>query len=166
MRVTDLALCYLLAGAVLTAVLRARRRDLSPSDAWVLGFFGMISIFSGDLGEALTVLERAVRLSPQTIAWIEYHLGHAKAWAGDDAGAQASLQRYIVADPTEPWSWVMLALVHGFSDRTQDARAAMAEALRLQTDINEAQFRRAHRYRDPARLERAVRVLSAAGLPA
>ena len=30
---TDLALCYLLAGAVLTAVLRARRRDLSPSDA-------------------------------------------------------------------------------------------------------------------------------------
>jgi len=32
-RVTDLALCYLLAGAVLTAVLRARRRDLSPSDA-------------------------------------------------------------------------------------------------------------------------------------
>ena len=30
---TDLALCYLLAGAVLTAVLRARRRDLSPGDA-------------------------------------------------------------------------------------------------------------------------------------
>ena len=30
---TDLALCYLLAGAALTAVLRARRRDLSLGDA-------------------------------------------------------------------------------------------------------------------------------------
>lgn len=149
------------------AVALCRRAcDLSPSDAWVLGFFGTISIFSGDLGEALAVLERAARLSPQAVAWIDFHTGHAKAWAGDDAGALASLHSYIAATPHEPWGQVMLALVHGLAGRPDDARRAVAEALSLQPDLDQEQVRRSHRYRDPARLERMMAVLNAAGLPA
>ena len=147
-------------------VLCRRACDLSPSDAWVLGFFGMISIFCGDLGEALVVLGRAATLSPQTYACTDFHLSHARAWAGDDVGAQASIHSYIAATPREPWGHVMLALIHGLAGRPDDARRAIAEARLRQADISQTQVRRSQRYRDPARLERVIAVLSDAGLPA
>ena len=149
------------------AVALCRRAfNMTPSDAWALGFFGLISIFSGNLGEALAVLERAARLSPQTFTWIDFHIGHARVWAGDDAGALASLHGYVAAEPQDPWGHLLLALVHGFAGRTDDARGAVAEALRRQPDLDQEQVRRSHRYRDPARLEKVIAVLNEAGLPA
>jgi DNA-binding winged helix-turn-helix (wHTH) protein/tetratricopeptide (TPR) repeat protein len=149
------------------AVALCRRAcDMSPSDAWVLGFYGMIAIFSGDLPDAMIVLDRAARLSPQTIAWVNYHIGHARAWTGDDAGAVASLRTYIASAPHDPWGQAMLAVAHGFANRPEDARRAISEALREEPGLNLTQARRAHRFRDPARLERMLRVLAEAGLPA
>ena len=149
------------------AIAQCRRAsDLSPSDAWVHGFFGMILIFSGDLDEALVVLQRAARLSPQTIAWVDFHIAHAKAWKGDDNGALASINSYVAATPHDVWGKIMLAIVHGFAGRTLDARSAVAEAVRLQGDIGQEDVRRSHRYRDPARLEKVIAVLNAVGLPA
>jgi len=52
-----------------------RACNLSPSDSWVLGAFGTISIFSGDLGEALAVLGRAAKLAEVLYARIpQVHL--------------------------------------------------------------------------------------------
>ncbi len=170
----DTAIALILLGA--TAWLRDRHDEaitlcrrassLSPSDAWVLGFFGVISIFSGDLHEALVTLERAARLSPKTFTWIHFHIGHARAWIGDDVGAQASLHRYIGANPQDTWGHLMLAVIHGFAGRTDDARRAVAEAVRQKTDIDQEQVRRSNRYRDPVRLQRVIAVLNEAGLPA
>jgi Flp pilus assembly protein TadD len=129
------------------------------------GCFGMISIFSGDLSEALAVIARAARLSPQTIAWVNYHNAHARAWTGDDSGALTSARVYIAASPHDPWGHIMLAIVHGFAGRPDDARRAVAGALRENLGLNADEVRRAHRYRDPARLERVLNVLAAAGLP-
>jgi adenylate cyclase len=147
----------------LTLCERASR--LCPNDAWVLGFYGVISIFSGDLHEALAVLERAARLSPQTFTWIDFHISHARAWLGDDAGAQASLRRYIAANPQDTWGHLMLAVIHGFAGRPDDARLAVAAAVRQKADIDQEQVRRSNRYRNPERLERVIAVLDAAGLP-
>jgi adenylate cyclase len=173
-RFPDTAIAMMFLGA--TAWLRDRHDEaitlcrrasiLSPSDAWTLGFFGLINIFSGDLREALILLERAAGLSPQTFTWIDYSIGHAKAWLGDDAGAQASLHRYIAANPQDTWGYLMLSIIHGFAGRTDDARRAVAEAVRQKADIDQEQVRRAYRYRDPVRLERVIAVLNAAGLPA
>ncbi len=112
------------------------------------------------------MLERAARLSPQTLTWIDYHIGHARAWLGDDTGALASLGRYIAANPQDTWGHLMLAVVHGFAGRATEARRAVAEAIECQPGINQQQFRQANRYRDPARLDRVIAVLDAAGLPA
>jgi adenylate cyclase len=173
-RFPDTAIAMMFLGA--TAWLRDRHDEaitlcrrassLSPSDAWTLGFFGVISIFSGDLHEALVVLERAAQLSPQTLTWIDFHIGHAQTWLGDDTGAQASLHRYIAANPQDTWGHLMLAVIHGFAGRTDDARRAVAEAVRQKADIDQEQVRRSNRYRDPVRLERVIAVLSVAGLPA
>ncbi len=143
-----------------------RASELSPSDAWVQGFFGLISVFSGDLAEAQAVLLRAARLSPQTVTWIDFQIGHARAWAGDHSGALASLTTYISATPNDVWGHLMLAIAHGFAGRPDEARRAVTEAQRCQPGIGLAHIRRSHRYRDPARLERIVAVLTAAGLPA
>jgi predicted Zn-dependent protease len=124
-----------------------------------------MSVFSGDLHEGLVVLERAARLSPQTFTWIDYHMGHAQAWTGDDAGAQASLKRYIAANPEDACGYLMLAIVHGFAGRMDEARRAVAEAVRRKKDIDQEQVQRANRYRDPERLQRVIAVLDAAGLP-
>ena len=112
------------------------------------------------------MLERAARLSPQTFTWIDYNIGHAQAWVGDDADAQARMHRYIAANPQDTWGYLMLAVVHGFAGRTDDARRAVAEAMRQQPDIDQKQVRRSQRYRDPVRLERVIAVLNTAGLPA
>ena len=143
-----------------------RAAGLSPSDAWTLGFFGLMSVYSGDAHEGLVVLERAARLSPQTFTWIDYHIAHARAWLGDDAGAQASVHRYIAANPQDTCGYMMLAVIHGFAGRTEDARRAVAEAMRHKPDLDQAQVRRSNRYRDPMRSERMIAVLNAAGLPA
>jgi adenylate cyclase len=143
-----------------------RASQMSPGDAWVLGFFGVISIFSGDLAEAQTVLTRAAQRLPQMIDWLDFHIGHARAWAGDDAGALTSIRAYIAASPQDVWGHLMLAVVHGFAGRTDDARHAVAEARFRQAEITLGDVRRSHRYRDPARLERVLSVLEAAGLPA
>lgn len=145
----------------------ARRAcHLSPSDAWVLGFSGMIHIFSGDLSEALSLLERANRLSPQTLAWVDYHIAHARAWNGDDEGALPRINSYIAATPQDPWGQLMLAVIHGLAGRSSEARLAVTEAKRRQTDLNLEQFQRSHRYRDPVRLQKLSALLQAAGLPA
>jgi hypothetical protein len=60
----------------------------------------------------------------------------------------------------------MLAVIHGFAGRTDDARRAVAEAVRQKADIDQEQVRRSNRYRDPERSERVIAVLNAAGLPA
>lgn len=142
-----------------------RAASLSPSDAWTLGFFGFMSIYSGDPHEGLVALERAATLSPQTFTWIDYHIGHSRAWIGDDAGAQASLHRYIAANPQDACGYLMLAVIHGFAGRTEDARRAVAEAVRKKADIDQEQVRRSNRYREPERSERMISVLDAAGLP-
>ena len=49
---------------------------------------------------------------------------------------------------------------------SDDARRAVAEAVRQKSDIDQEQVRRSYRYRDPERLERVIAVLNAAGLPA
>ena len=143
-----------------------RASNLSPSDPWVCGYFGMISVYVGDLREGLMVLERAQQLSPQPLTWIGYNIGQAKAWLNDDAGAGASLRRYISENPQDTWGYLMQAVVDGIAGRTEDAQRAVAEALRRQADLNLDQVLRSNRYRDPARTKRLIEVLKAAGLPA
>jgi predicted Zn-dependent protease len=143
-----------------------RAASLSPTDPWVLGFFGMILVYSGDVREGLMALERAAGLSPQTFTWIDFHISHAKAWLDDDTGARASAHRYIAANPQDTWGYLMISMIHGFAGRTDDARRAVEEAVQRQSNINQDEVRRSNRYRDPARTERLIDVLIAAGLPA
>lgn len=83
-----------------------------------------------------------------------------------DAGAQASLHRYIAANAQDTWGYLMLAVIHGFAGRTDYARRAVIESVRQKADINQVQVRRSKRYRDPERMKRVVAVLKEAGLPA
>ena len=54
-----------------------RASNLSPSDGMTLGFFGVISIFSGDLPlKCLQCSSAPQRPSPQTFTWIDFHIGH------------------------------------------------------------------------------------------
>jgi predicted Zn-dependent protease len=76
------------------------------------------------------------------------------------------MHRYIAANPHDTWGYLMLAVIHGIAGRTEDARRAVAEAVQRKADIDQDQIRRGNRFRDPARLERMIAVLSAAGLPA
>jgi predicted Zn-dependent protease len=103
-------------------------------------------------------------LSPQTFTWIDFHIGHARAWIGDDVGALNSLRRYIAANPQDTWGYLMLAVIHAFAGRSDDARRAVAEAVQRKPDIDVEQVKRSNRYRDPERLDRLIAVLNAAGL--
>ena len=45
----------------------------------------------------------------------------------------------------------MLAVIHGFAGRTEDARLAVVEAVQRKADIDQEQVRRSNRYGDPER---------------
>jgi len=97
---------------------------------------------------------------------------YARLWDGQTRSL-AAWERCVVANGRhERWSEadnrraLMMAVIHGFAGRTDDARRAVAEAVRQKADIDQEQVRRSNRYRDPVRLERVIAALNAAGLPA
>lgn len=59
----------------------------------------------------------------------------------------------------------MLAVIHGLAGRSDDARRAVAEAVRNKPDIDQEQVRRSNRYRDPEMAKRMIALLDGAGLP-
>lgn len=89
--------------------------------------------------EAYAAITRRWPDSP--VAWIG--LGNMRHAQGDLAGAAAAFRRAIEADPEVAEAWNNLAVTLADSGRQREARAAIAEAVRL--DANEPTYRQTER---------------------
>lgn len=139
--------------------------ELAPSDSWAAAFLGLVCIYAGECEQALAALRSAMRLSPYYPAWYTYQLALATLWTGDLAGSQTAAEAYLAREPDDPFAYMMLATVHGFRDRPDEA-ARMVDRLRERfPEFRMAVVVLSQRYRDHEKLDRVLDVLRRAGLP-
>jgi TolB-like protein/class 3 adenylate cyclase/Flp pilus assembly protein TadD len=163
------ALCdaFLVAGDVRSGLDAAQRAvELNPSmpEAWIE--LGWAQLLSGDPDGCITSNKKARRLNPQgemtTLAWDNMALAY---WETGrfDASLDAA-RRLVAAQPDYWWGQLYLALNAVSLGHPDEARAAIAEARRLQPDLSLAQIQRGFGVSRPAADARRNAALREAGL--
>ena len=138
---------------------------LSPSASYAHSLLGLALHYAGRSEEALDPLHEAMRLDPHYPDVYLHSLAQSCFSLGRYEDAVAALNKRLARNPESDSSRVLLAACYGHLGRTGEARAAWAEALRVNPDYSPEQRRRVLPYRDPAEFERVVEGLTKAGLP-
>ena len=168
-----------LAGAhlLLTQVYRFRREfeqsdieaekalALDPTDADTLAGLGDILRWSGRAPEAIGLLQKAMRLDPFYPAWYEFYLGQAYFLTGRYTEAIEALKRGAKRNSNYPAFPLFMAASFAMLGRTEEARAAAAEVLRINPDFTLQAFVAHVPYRNRADAERDLTAMRKAGLP-
>ena len=78
--------------------------------------------------QAVAVLQKATETYP-TAPYLFYHLGQAQLLAGDQAGAKASFEKGIAANPKEPLNYAGQGHIFVLEKKVPQARASFEKAL-------------------------------------
>lgn len=98
---------------------RAVALDPNDADSYV-ALAGALSL-AGQPSEALTFIERAMRLNPHFPAYYLYELGLAHFGVGHLEKAAESLERATSLNPDDRWSLRLLLSIYGLLGRSEDA---------------------------------------------
>ncbi len=115
--------------------------------------------------ESLELIKRAMRLSPYYPSWYLVTLGTAYRLMGDYPQAISAMEKWRDREPDTALAHITLAVTFEQAGREQEARAAVAEALRRDPRFSIKQFARAMLYKDPAETKRILDALRKAGVP-
>jgi TolB-like protein/class 3 adenylate cyclase/Tfp pilus assembly protein PilF len=125
---------------------------------------GDILNFSGRPAEALGAMEKAMRLNPRYPPFYLRIVGTAYYLSGRYEEAVEAYKRVLTRNPNWLLTHVNLALLYSELGREQEARAEVAEVLRLSPNFSLEGVRRTWPYKDPAVTERMLAALRKAGL--
>ena len=114
--------------------------------------------------EALGLLEKAMRLNPHYPPFYIYQLGEAYRYTGRYEEAIAAYKKALTHIPDLLIAHLGLAVIYSELDREEEARAEVAEVLRLNPKYSLEVLRQISPYKDPAVLERMLAALRKAGL--
>ncbi len=92
----------------------------------------------GDLAGERAALQQAVQADPE-FAQAHYQLGYVELHDGAPAAAEEQFRLAVKAAPKFVQAWVALAATLGMENRLQDAREAVANALKLEPENAAAQ---------------------------
>jgi adenylate cyclase len=137
---------------------------LAPNDAEGHVTLGTILNLTGRPEEAMRLVEKAIRLNPRYPAHYLVTLGQAYTLTRQYEEAIAVLKRVITRSPDFLPAYVFLAVVYSESSREEEARAAVAEILRISPHFSLEGYQQRVHYKDPAILERFFAALRKAGL--
>jgi adenylate cyclase len=144
-----------------------RATELNPSNAFVRMNAGWGNIFAGDLGEAMTHLERAREVSPADPAAFYVLTGLAMAQFLQERYEEALALASSSAALYGNWdaTYVLLAAANAHLGRLDDARAAAGRLVSLLPNATVSGYRSLLCMRDPARLALVQEGLRIAGIP-
>ena len=137
---------------------------LAPNEAGTYAALAWVLSCVGRSKDALEAAAQALRLKP---AVVDEHLagvGVAYAVAGRYEEARAPLQRYLSRYPNMLDIHLMLAAVYSEVGQAAEARAEVAEVLRLNPQFSLEVHKQRMPIKDPAVLERHLAALHKAGL--
>lgn len=137
---------------------------LNPNDADSYALLGNILTFAERPEEALEVTEKAMRLNPHYPVFYLYNLGHAYHHMGRHEEAIAAQKRALTRNPDFMPAHFQLASIFSELGREDEARAEVAEILRINPNFTLEGARQKVPHKDQALLERSLEALRKAGL--
>jgi adenylate cyclase len=141
-----------------------RALALAPNAAFGHIGLGFVLTCVGRLEEAITLAERAIRLDPHYAGRYAFDLGHAYYLLRRYEEAIVAFKKTLTWNPNFLPAHGLLAAVYSELGREEEARAEIAETLRLNPNNSLEGRRQRMSYKDQAVLERILAALRKAGL--
>jgi len=159
-----LALIYLWRDKQHEQALAAVKRSVAHAPNWFSGYvvMGMILNSMGRPQETIRMREQVMRLDPQSVPYL-IPLGDAYRMTGQYEEAISVLKRAIALALNNLGAHLYLAATYSEFDREEEARAEVAEVLRLSPQFSLEALGQMP-YKDPAEGERVLAALRKAGL--
>lgn len=149
------------------AVLIARASALNPNSAFVCAVAAYVSNLHGDTDSAIASAERALRLSPRDpfrhMFLQQLALAHNQAGRHEDAVAWG--RRAVGENPNSAQALRTLAAALALAGRLDEARATMAEMLRLAPDVRLSTLSVRGAFKSEAYIQRTNEAYRLAGMP-
>jgi adenylate cyclase len=114
--------------------------------------------------EAIGLIEKAMRLNPHYPPFYLFQLGEAYRYVGRYEEAIAAYKRVLTHNSNLLPAHLGLATIYSELGREEEARAEVAEVLRINPQYSLEVLRQRSPFKDPAVLERMIAALRKAGL--
>jgi adenylate cyclase len=137
---------------------------LDPNEADGYARLGTPLSFAGRPEEALGLIEKAMRRNPHYPPVYVFGLGHSYHLMGRYEEAIAAFKKALTRNPNDSPAHQFLAAIYSELGREEEARAEVAEILRISPNFSLEVLRQRLPYKDPADLERFLDGLRKAGL--
>jgi adenylate cyclase len=137
---------------------------LDPNSALAYAFLGETLNFAGRPDEAVGFIKRALRLDPNSPAFMVFHMGHSSFLLRRYDEAIAAMQDALRRSPNFPPAHRMLAVTYAELDRQEEARAEVAEMLRISPGTSVDSWEQRDPYKNKADGQRIIDGLRKAGL--
>jgi adenylate cyclase len=146
--------------------LREKAVKIAPNDFQANWGLGALLVRIGETDRGIAVLKHALKLSPRPPASLVWTLANAQLMSGRFENAIQTAERARALAPERKDPHVQLAVAYSAVGRPEEARAAIAEVLRIDPTFNTAVFRREHiDYKDQATVDKLAKLLTRTGLP-
>lgn len=135
---------------------------LNPNDADIAASMGLLLAYTGRPEEGISWAQRAMRLNPGHPDWYAENLGTAQMVGERYRDAIASFR--LISNPPA-WMFAYLAISLVGDGALEEARTAVAEAIRRAPNYRVERFMRSEPFRDEPTLARLIDALRRAGFP-
>jgi adenylate cyclase len=142
-----------------------RAVDLNPNGAEAHAMLAFILIYSDKIGLAIKLLKRAFRLNPIPPSHFYLFLGMAYAVNGQDEKTIEMCKKALSGSPDNLGVYLTLAASYSTLNRTDDARKAVEEILRINPGFSLEYHANTLPYKNQEKLDRYISALRKAGLP-
>jgi adenylate cyclase len=141
-----------------------RAVELDPNSSLAYLWLGSSLNYNGRKEEAVTMIEKAIRLNPMPPSSWYVFLGSALLNAGRYDEAVTVSRKATKLSPNNIFAHLALVLSYILSNRDEKARSAAVEVLRIQPNFSVDNFAKRMPYKDPADIQRMVKAWRKAGL--
>jgi adenylate cyclase len=142
-----------------------RAIELNPNGADAHALLAFILIYSDKIELAIKLLKRAFRLNPIPQSYYYNFLGIAYLDNGQYKKAIEMCKKARSANPDNISIYLTLAASYSSLNRSEDARKAVEEVLRINQDFSLEYFVNTLPYKNQEKLDKYINALRKAGLP-
>jgi adenylate cyclase len=137
---------------------------LDPGGAHSLYFYALSLNFAGRYEEAITLLQKVMRLDPLGSSHYYNQLGNAFLFSGRLEEAVPTYKKLIERAPDNIYGHSNLAATYSMMGRMDEAQAQIAEVRRINPKFSVEFFRRTSALKDRSKIDEIANALSKAGL--
>ena len=137
---------------------------LNPNGATVIAYYALSLDFACRSEEAIPLFQKAIRLNLHGPIFYYHNFGNALFMTGRYEEAVSAYKKVIQRAPNNMWAHLMLAATYSKMGREKEARAEVAEVLRINPKFSLDLFAKTSRYKEQSARDDLFNALQKAGL--